>query len=99
MVLGTVGTHAQGQTLYKRSLYNAVTDFTAVALLAEVPIVLLTRKYLPAKDFREFVTYAKANHAKMQYGSAGPAAASDHSSVWLHRAIGTDMTPAPYPGA
>ena len=30
-VLATVGTHAQGQTLYKRPLYNAVTDFTPVA--------------------------------------------------------------------
>ena len=38
MVLGTVGTHAQGQTLYKRPLYNALTDFTPVALIAEVPI-------------------------------------------------------------
>src|SRR5262249_1644920 len=28
MVLGTVGTHAQGQTLYKKPLYNAATDFT-----------------------------------------------------------------------
>ena len=29
-VLGTVGTHAQGQTLYKRPLYNSMTDFTPV---------------------------------------------------------------------
>ena len=98
MVLGTVGTHAQGQTLYKRSLYNAVTDFTAVALLAEVPIVLLTRKDLPAKDFREFVTYAKANHAKMQYGSAGPGAASHLACVFLNDVIGTNMTHVPYRG-
>src|SRR5207237_3273072 len=34
MVLATVGTHAQGQTLYKKPLYNAVTDFTPVALIA-----------------------------------------------------------------
>ncbi len=37
MVLGTVGTHAQGQTLYKKPLYDALADFTPVALLAEVP--------------------------------------------------------------
>src|SRR5690242_9836834 len=43
-VLGTVGTHAQGQTLYKHPLYNAVTDFAPVILVAEVPIVLITRK-------------------------------------------------------
>ena len=33
-VLGTVGTHAQGQTLYKKPLYNAATDFAPVALIA-----------------------------------------------------------------
>src|SRR6478752_10118354 len=43
-VIGTVGTHAQAQTLYKKPLYNAATDFTPVALTAEVPIVLITRK-------------------------------------------------------
>src|SRR5713226_3499007 len=47
-VLGTVGTHAQGQTLYKKPLYNAATDFTPVALIAEVPIVLIARKDFPA---------------------------------------------------
>ena len=40
-VLGTVGTHTQGQSLYKKPLYNAATDFTPVALIAEVPIVLI----------------------------------------------------------
>src|SRR5213082_354980 len=55
-VLGTVGTHAQGQTLYKRPLYNAATDFTPVALIAEVPIILIVRKDLPPNSFKEFVT-------------------------------------------
>ena len=63
-VLGTVGTHAQGQTLYKKPLYNSATDFTPVALIAEVPIVLTVRKDLPANNFKEFVAYAKANQAQ-----------------------------------
>jgi len=70
-VLGTVGTHAQGQTLYKHPLYNAATDFTPVILVAEVPIVLITRKDLPVNNFQEFVSYAKANQTHMQFGSAG----------------------------
>jgi tripartite-type tricarboxylate transporter receptor subunit TctC len=37
-VLGTVGSAAQGQTLYKQPLYNTVTDFTPVMLIAEVPL-------------------------------------------------------------
>src|SRR5262244_2136725 len=34
-VLGTVGTHAQSQTMYKKPLYNTATDFTPVGLIAE----------------------------------------------------------------
>ena len=75
-VLGSVGTHAQSQTLYKRPLYNSVNDFTQIALIAEIPIVLTVRKDLPVNDFKEFVAYAKANHGKMQFGSAGAGSAT-----------------------
>ena len=98
-VLGTVGTHAQGQTLYKHPLYNAETDFTPVALIAEVPIVLITRKDLPAKNLKEFVAYAKANEAKMQFGSAGAGSATHLGCVVLNTAMGTPkITHVPYKG-
>src|SRR6202158_5750949 len=42
MVLGSVGTHAQNQTLYKHPLYNVITDFTPVAYLAVTPIAIVT---------------------------------------------------------
>jgi tripartite-type tricarboxylate transporter receptor subunit TctC len=96
--IGTVGTHAQGQTLYKRPLYNSQTDFTPVALLAQVPIVLTVRKDLPAKDFKEFVTYAKANQDKMQFGSAGAGSATHLGCVLLNYLIGTNITHIPFRG-
>jgi tripartite-type tricarboxylate transporter receptor subunit TctC len=98
MVLGTVGTHAQGQTLYKKPLYNAATDFTPVALIADVPIALLVRKDLPAKDFKEFVAYAKANADKMQFGSAGAGSATHLGCVVLDTAMGTKIVHVPYKG-
>jgi tripartite-type tricarboxylate transporter receptor subunit TctC len=97
-VVATVGTHAQGQTLYKKPLYNAVTDFTPVALMASVPIVLATRKDLPVKDFKEFVAYAKANQKKMQFGSAGAGSATHLGCVLLNYVIGVDITHVPYRG-
>jgi len=98
MVLGTVGTHAQGQTLYKKPLYNSVTDFTPVALVAEVPIILTVRKDLPPKDFKEFVAYAKQNQTKMQFGSAGAGSATHLGCVLLNYVIGTNITHVPYRG-
>jgi tripartite-type tricarboxylate transporter receptor subunit TctC len=97
-VLGTVGTHAQGQSLYKKPLYNAATDFTPVALIAEVPIVLITRKDLPVNNLQEFITYAKTNQAKMQYGSAGAGSATHLGCVLLNYLVGVDITHVPYRG-
>jgi tripartite-type tricarboxylate transporter receptor subunit TctC len=97
-VVGTVGTHAQSQTMYKRPLYNSATDFTPVALIAEVPIVLITRKDLPVSNLKEFVAYAKTNQAKMQYGSAGAGSATHLGCVLLNYLIGVDITHVPYRG-
>jgi tripartite-type tricarboxylate transporter receptor subunit TctC len=97
-LLGTVGTQAQSQTMYKKPLYNSATDFTPVALIAEVPIVLITRKDLPVSNLKEFIAYAKANQAKMQYGSAGAGSATHLGCVLLNYLIGVDVTHVPYRG-
>jgi len=98
MVLGSVGTHAQNQTLYKHPLYNVVTDFTPVAFLAETPIAIITRPDLPVNNFKEFVAYAKENQAKMQYGSAGAGSATQLACVVLNSAMGTNIIHVPYKG-
>ncbi len=97
-LLASVGTHAQNQSLYKRPLYDAATDFTPVALIAETPIALITRKDLPPNNFKEFVAYAKQNQAKMQYGSAGAGSATHLGCVVLNYVIGVDITHVPYRG-
>src|SRR6478609_1618064 len=99
MVLGSVGTHAQNQTLYKKPLYNVVTDFTPVAYLAVTPIALITRPDLPVNNLKEFVAYAKDNEAKMQFGSAGAGSATHLGCVVLNTAMGTPkITHVPYKG-
>jgi tripartite-type tricarboxylate transporter receptor subunit TctC len=98
MVLGSVGTHAQNQTLYKKPLYNVVTDFTPVTYLALTPIAIIARPDLPVKDFKEFIAYAKANHQKMQYGSAGAGSATHLGCVVLNSAMGVDIVHVPYKG-
>ena len=98
IVLGTVGTHAQNQTLYKRPLYNAATDFTPVALIAQVPLVLIARKDLPVNNLQEFIAYVKANQDKMTYGSAGAGSATHLGCALLNAAIGVNIQHVPYRG-
>lgn len=98
MILGSVGTHAQNQTLYKHPLYNVLTDFTPVAFIAETPIAIIARPDLPVNNFKEFIAYSKANQDKMQYGSAGAGSATHLACVVLNSAMGTKMTHVPYKG-
>jgi tripartite-type tricarboxylate transporter receptor subunit TctC len=98
-ILGTVGTHAVNQTLYKKPLYNAASDFEPVALVAEVPLVLITRKDLSPNNLQEFVAYAKANQGKMNFGSAGNGSAVHLGCLLLNATIGTDVQHVPYRGS
>jgi tripartite-type tricarboxylate transporter receptor subunit TctC len=98
IALGTVGTHAQNQTLYKRPLYNAATDFTPVALMAQVPLVLIARKDLPVNNLQEFIAYTKANQSKMSFGSAGAGSATHLGCLLLNAATGVDIQHVPYRG-
>jgi tripartite-type tricarboxylate transporter receptor subunit TctC len=98
ILLGTPATHTYSQLLYKKPLYDAVADFTPVALIAELPLVLITRKDLPATTLDEFVTYAKANQAKMNFGSAGAGSATHLGCMILNAGMGTTIQHVPYRG-
>jgi tripartite-type tricarboxylate transporter receptor subunit TctC len=99
MVMGTVGTHAQNQTLYAKPAYSASDDFTPVALIAEIPLALVTRKDLPPNTLQEFIAYAKANQKTMNYASSGAGAAVHLGCVTLNLAIGVDVAHVPYRGS
>jgi len=98
LVLGSAGTHAQNQSLYKNPLYNASTDFTPVALIAEQPILLITRKDLPVDTLADFIAYTRANRDKMQFASAGTGSGVHLACVLLNAAIGVNVIHVPYRG-
>lgn len=97
-VLGSIGTHTVNQLIAKKPLYDAATDFAPVILIVDVPLVLIARPDMPANNLKEFVAYAKANQAKMQYGSGGTGTSAHISCVLLNLAIGVDITHVPYRG-
>ena len=96
--IGNVGTHAYNQTLYKKPLYNAVTDFTPVGLVTESPRILITRKDLPVNNLQELIAYTKAHQKDMQFGSAGVGSATHLPCVLFNLAIGATVTHVPYRG-
>jgi tripartite-type tricarboxylate transporter receptor subunit TctC len=99
VLLGTVGTQAYSQTLYKKPLYSATTDFAPVALVAEQPLVLVVRKNLPVSNLKEFAAYAKANAAKMSFGSGGAGSATHLGCVLLNSSLGINVQHVAYRGS
>lgn len=97
-LLGTIATHTNPLLLGDKPPYDPAGDFVPVALVAEIPLVLITRKDFPANTLEEFVAYAKANQGKMNYGSAGVGSAAHLGCVMLDNAMGTHITHVPYRG-
>ena len=97
-LLGTVGTHAFNATLYKKLPYNPTADFTPVALFAEQAMALVAQKDFPADNLQDFLTYAKANASKLQYGSAGVGSTTHLACALLNAATGLNVTHVPYRG-
>jgi tripartite-type tricarboxylate transporter receptor subunit TctC len=98
LLLSGLAVLGQIPTLYKKPLYNAVTDFEPVALIAESARILITRKDLPANTLGEFIAYAKVNQDHMQYASAGAGSGSHVCAILLDTLIGTHMAHVPYRG-
>jgi len=94
--IGVTGTHAQNQSLYKRPLYDATVDFAPVGLIADASYILITKTDFPAANLKEFISYAKANQSKMQYGSAGVGSGTHITCLLLNSAIGLEVTHVPY---
>jgi len=97
-LLGSVGTQAYNPALYKKLPYNPAADFAPVALFAEQPMVLITRKDFPASNLQEFIAYVKENGAKLQYGSAGVGSTTHVGCALLNAAAGINITHIPYRG-
>lgn len=98
LLIGNTGTHAYSQSLYKKPLYDAAADFAPVGLVSESPRILDVRKDLQVSNLQEFVAYAKANHSRMQFGSAGVGAGTHLPCVLLNVAMGVEITHIPYRG-
>jgi tripartite-type tricarboxylate transporter receptor subunit TctC len=84
--------------VHKAPPYDVAKDVAPIINVAVSPYALVVHPSLPAHDLKEFIAYAKANQAKMQYGSAGAGSATHLGCVLLNHLIGVDITHVPYRG-
>ena len=98
LILGHVGTLAVNPYMLANQPYDVSRDFIPVTLLAKVPNVFVIHPDVPAKNFKEFVAYVKANPGKLNYGSAGNASAGHLAMEYLKLVTGMYITHIPYRG-
>jgi tripartite-type tricarboxylate transporter receptor subunit TctC len=84
--------------LYKNLGYDPMTDFEHLGMVADVPMVMVANKDLPAKNLTELLAYIKANGAKVNYANAGIGSASHLCGLLFMSTIQVDMTTVPYKG-
>jgi tripartite-type tricarboxylate transporter receptor subunit TctC len=90
------GTLAVNKALYKNLSFDAQKDFVPIALLADVPNILVLNDAIPAKDLAEFIAYAKANPGKLNFGSTGIGSSMHLAGEFFMRETGAQMTHVPY---
>ena len=97
LMVGYVGTHGTNPAVRKLP-YDAVKDFTPIAMVGGTPNVLVVPPSLPVKTLQEFIAYAKANKGKLSYGSSGPGTLTHLAMEQLKVATDIDMIHVAYRG-
>ena len=84
--------------LYKNAGFDPVKDFKPVGLIGAVPNVLLVNPSFPAKDFNEFLKFARQKGANYQYASAGNGTLNHLLGEMLNSMAGISLQHVPYKG-
>src|SRR6478735_5140047 len=99
LLMATVGTQAINSALYKNLPYDAVRDFTPIALVAVAPVAIVTNPALQVSNLADLVALAKRTPGKLNYGSAGPGTPGHLTGEMFKSAAGVDIQHVPYKGS
>jgi tripartite-type tricarboxylate transporter receptor subunit TctC len=99
LLLSTTGPLSINKLLYRSTPFDPTKDFTPIALLADVPMLLAANPSVPAKNLQELIAYLKANPRKVSFSTAGNGSMGHLSAELFQRATGTTMVHVPYKGS
>jgi tripartite-type tricarboxylate transporter receptor subunit TctC len=99
LLMGTVGTHAINQALYKKLPYDPMRDFTPLGLVASGPVALVVNQSAPFADAAALIAAAKAKPDGVTYGSAGNGTPGHLTGELFSKAAGISLRHVPYRGS
>ena len=101
--IAATATHAVNPWLYARMLYDAGKDFAGITQMVRVPNVLVMNaakaEQLRIHTVADLIAYAKANPAKLNYGSGGNGSAGHLAGEMFKQRAGIYALHIPYRGA
>lgn len=96
LMIGYVATHATNPAVKPNLGYDAVKDFTPIAMLGGTPNLLVAARAVPVNTLQEFVAYAKSNPDKISYGTSGVGTLNHLLMEQFKRASGAPILMVPY---
>lgn len=99
ILMGTIGTNAINQTLYKSMPFQPQKDFVAVTQVVSYPLVVVVNPNLPIRSVADLIAYAKANPGKLNRASGGSGTSMHMSGELFNEMAGVKMQHIPYKGS
>jgi len=99
LLMGAVATHAINPTLYAKIPYDPVKDFSPVALVVQVPNILVVNPSVPAKTVKELIELARAKPGALNFGSGSTGSTGHLAGELFNTMAGVKMVHIPYKGA
>jgi tripartite-type tricarboxylate transporter receptor subunit TctC len=99
LVVSGVASHAIAPALSAKPPFDAMKDFTHIALLGGPPAVLGVHPSLPAKDLKGFIALARLRPGQLSYGSPGNGTQGHLVAEVFKQTAGINMIHVPYKGA
>ena len=90
------GTLAVNKSLYATINYDPQKDFEPIALICDVPNILVVNQEQPVKSIQEFIAYAKSKPDKLNFGSTGIGSSMHLAGELFMRETSTKMVHVPY---
>lgn len=99
LLVSNVASQGVGPSLFRNLAYNAVTDYTHLGVIAEIPSVLIVNVDRPIRNLAEFIEAARRDPGGIRVASPGNGSSSHIKQVLLNQLAGIQTTHVPYRGA
>ena len=97
--MGAIATHAINPAMFPNLPYDPIRDFRHLALVVQVPNVLVVNPELPARSVKELIALAKAQPGKLDFASGSTGSTGHLAGELFKQMTGTYMVHIPYKGA